>query len=216
MPLQILVADKHKSYRKNICNILRSVKGWEICAEAATGEEAIESARQHRPDVAILDSNLPSIDALEVARQIRSIDAATEVLLLCQEAEGELYASKMALIGVRGCVLAEQAETQLVPAVDTLRRGKPYLSPSLKTYSHENENYAGTLRPPSKQMRLTKREIEVVRLVVEGYTNKQTAKTLEITIKTVESHRARIMRKLGLHSVVELVRYAIRDGIIGA
>jgi DNA-binding NarL/FixJ family response regulator len=216
MPLQILVADKHRSYRKNICAILRSVKGWEICVEAETGEEAIEGARKWRPDVAILDSDLPSIDALEVARQIRTIDVATEVLILCRAEERQLYASKMALIGVRGCLLPEQAESLLVPAVDALRRGKPYMSPSLTTFweQPDNDNSVVPFRLPSRRVKLTKREIEVVRLVVEGCSNKETAKALNITVKTIESHRARIMRKLGLHSVVELVRYAIREGIV--
>jgi DNA-binding NarL/FixJ family response regulator len=208
---QILLAEPDRIARKSIRKILLSVEGWNICAEVESGGEAIKSAERQNPSVAILD--LESDEAFDAARQIRAVSEKIRVLLVCHDDQPEIYLPKSVRAGARGCVLFDDLEVELVPAIQTIQRGKVYVPPPLRTVRGWSAAQASRATKPDT---LSDREIQVLRLVAQGYSSKQTAETLFISIKTVEAHRARIMRKLGFHSIVELVHYAIREKIVKA
>jgi two-component system, NarL family, response regulator NreC len=208
---QILLAEKDRAVRKNMRRILLSVDNWTICAEVESPGEAIQFAEKQSPGVAILD--FESEEAFETTRQIHGLSAKTRVLLVCHDDQPEVYLPKSVRAGARGCVLFNDIDTELVPAVETIQRGKVYIPPPLRSvrgWAEAQAHRSSTADP------LSAREIQVLRLVAQGYSSKQTAETLSISVKTVEAHRARIMRKLGMHSIVELVHYAIREKIVKA
>jgi DNA-binding NarL/FixJ family response regulator len=214
MRLQILVAEKDKAVRKNIREILRPIQGWEVCAEAENSKQAVEGVRRHKPDIVILDLALSNGDTTDLARNICSLTPKTEVVVIMgQGQEAQLYIDKTIRAGAHAFLLPDDLGTELVPAIESIQHGNVYIPPKLRPVSDN---------PPRKEIHeerrntipLTEREIQVLRLVAQGFSNKQTASELSISVKTVEAHRTRIMRKLGMHSVVELVHYAIREKIV--
>jgi DNA-binding NarL/FixJ family response regulator len=213
MPVRILVADDHQVVRTGLRTLLESKTGWQVCAEAANGREAVEKAGQLKPDVAVLDIGMPLLNGVEATRQIRKLSPQTEILILTMH-DSELLIQEVLAAGAHGYILKDDADRNLVAAVDALRRHKPYLSSRV---SESVSNQAGgdaTAFSPSSRNRLTPREREVLQLLAEGKSNKEVAAILEISVKTAETHRANIMLKLDFHSVTELVRYAVRNKII--
>ena len=214
MELRILLADDHEVVRRGLRAVLEAHPGWKVCGEAATGREAVEQARQLKPDVVVLDISMPELNGLEAARQIlRSVPRA-EVLMLTMH-DAEELARQVVEAGVRGYVLKSDAGRELLAAVESLAQHKPYFTARvsqmvLEGYLQGGASAAG-LHPES---RLTAREREVVQLLAEGRTNKEVATRLGISVKTAETHRANVMRKLNLHSVTELVRYAVRNRMV--
>ena len=215
MSLQILIADDHGVVRKGLRALLESTKGWKVCAEATNGRNAVEQAETFRPDIAILDISMPQLNGVEATRQIRKMRPQTEVLILSMH-ESDLLLRESLTAGAKGYLLKEDADDFLLPAVDALRQHKEYFSPRIaKAMAAEKFCLS---RPSADEgvprSRLTSREREVLQLLTEGKSNKQVATVLAISVKTVESHRTRIMLKLGMHSITELVHYAIRNKII--
>ena len=214
-PVRILVADDHDIVRQGLRALLESRPGWEVCGEAATGREAVERARQGKPDVVVLDVSMPELNGLEAARQILQVLPRTEILILTMH-ESEEMARQVLGVGVRGYVLKSDAARELVSAVEALAEHKPYLTPRVSQMVLEGYLRGEGGLPPAGSLagRLTPREREVVQLLAEGKSNKEVAIRLGISVKTAEAHRGNIMRKLNLHSVAELVHYALRNQIV--
>jgi DNA-binding NarL/FixJ family response regulator len=215
MPVRILVADDHQVVRTGLRALLESKTGWQVCAEAANGREAVEKAARLKPDVAVLDIGMPLLNGVEATRQIRKLSPQTEILILTMH-DSELLVQEVLGAGAHGYILKDDADRNLVAAVDALRRHKPFLS------SRVSEAVSGTAGPAgdgsalsqASRSRLTPREREIVQLLAEGKSNKEVAGYLGISVKTAETHRANIMLKLDFHSITDLVRYAVRNNII--
>src|SRR5258707_8847622 len=214
MPLRILVVDDHAVVRRGVRSLLESHEGWEVCGEATTGREAVALSAKLRPDVVIMDLSLPELNGLDATRQILKAVPDTEVLVLTMHHSEEL-AREVLQAGARGYVLKADADENLIAAVDSLRRHKPFLTSTvtefvLDDYVRRGDGAQDELASPG----LTAHEREIIQLIAEGQSNKEAASTLRISVKTIEAHRANIMRKLRLRSVSDLVRYAIRNKIV--
>jgi DNA-binding NarL/FixJ family response regulator len=217
--LRLLVADDHDIVRKGVRTLLEEQPGWEVAAEAADGREAVEKAKLVQPDVTILDLSMPELNGLEAAREILKT-VETKVLILTMYDSDPLIRQTLEA-GARGYLLKSDAGRDLVSAVDALRRDKTFFTPKvaqmvLQGYlgrpakeSHEDRNRKNGLV-------LTARQKQILQLLAEGNSSKEVAVALNISVKTAETHRANIMRRLDCHSVTELVRYAIRNHIIEA
>ena len=212
MPLRILVVDDHAVVRRGVRSLLESHDGWEVCGEATTGRDAVEQSRRLRPDVVVMDLSLPELNGLDATRHILKDAPETEVLVLTMHQSEEL-ARDVLQAGARGYVLKSDADENLIAAVESLRQHKPFLTPTVTEFVLD-----GYIRDGADQDALrgavTAREREIVQLIAEGKSNKQAASALSISVKTIEAHRANIMRKLHLRSVSDLVRYAIRNKIV--
>jgi DNA-binding NarL/FixJ family response regulator len=209
--LRILLADDHDIVRQGLKALLEREAGWSVCAEAATGRDAVTLALEHRPDVAILDMSMPGLTGIEAARRIRQAVPDAEILLFTMHENEELVRESLEA-GVRGYLLKSEAVDQIVPAVRSLSRHKPYFTGRISEIVLHGYLEGGAEAAPVRQV--TSREREVIQLLAEGKSNKQIATALELSVKTVETHRAAIMRKLKLSSLAELVRYAIRNNIV--
>lgn len=215
--LRLLVADDHEVVRKGLCALLAEQPGWEIAAEASDGREAVEKAKKIRPDVTVLDIGMPVLNGLEAARQILKDVANTKILILTMHDSDSLI-KEVLNAGARGYVLKSDAGSDLVTAVDALRRNKTFFTPKVAQMVLDGYLNKETKEeePDSPGVRLTPRQREIVQLLAEGKSSKEVAVALNLSVKTAETHRANIMRRLGCHSVSELVRYAIRNKIIEA
>jgi DNA-binding NarL/FixJ family response regulator len=207
---QILVADDHEVVRQGVRALLEANPDWTVCCEASTGREAVAKATEYQPDVVVLDIAMPELNGLEAARQIRRAVPAARILVLTVHQIDHL-AQVFIDAGVRGYLLKADAGRMLVDAVRTVLKGEKFFTPSLMEAS-DGALPTRALTPPIK--RLTHREREVLQLLAEGRSNKEIGSALRITTKTAETHRARLMAKLGAHSVADLVRYAIRNKIV--
>jgi len=210
MPVRILIADDHPVVRRGLRTLLETKRGWEICAEVGNGREAVARTRRLKPDVAILDIGMPGLNGVEATRQIRKVSPRTEILILSAHGSEKL-AREVVDAGARGYRVKDDADDNLVAAVDALRRHRTYFTPSVAEWIARDRPGA---RAKTPRDRLTPREREITQLLVEGKINKEVASMLDISVKTVEAHRANIMLKLNLHSITELVHYAIRNEII--
>jgi len=213
MPVRILIADDHQVVRTGLRALLESRAGWQVCAEAANGREAVEKAGQLKPDVAVLDIGMPLLNGVEATRQIRKLSPQTEVLILTMH-DSEVLVQEVLEAGANGYILKDDADRNLVAAVDALRRHKPYLSSRVSEAASSAVGSDGSSFSRSSRSRLTPREREILQLLAEGKSNKEVAGFLGISVKTAETHRANIMLKLDFHSITELVRYAVRNKII--
>jgi DNA-binding NarL/FixJ family response regulator len=215
--LRILLADDHALVRRGARAVLNSRQGWRVVGEAANGREAIEKALKLRPDVAIVDISMPELDGVEVARQLREAIPDTKVLVLTMH-ESDQMVRRALDAGARGYLLKSDLTNCLTKAVKAIADGKRFLTPRVSEIVLEgflktrNQNQKGE----RKSARTTPREIEIIRLLAEGKSNKEIAALLGITVRTVETHRAKIMLKLGLHSLTEIIHYAIRHRIFSA
>ena len=211
---RILIADDHALVREGLRKILEDQPGWVVCGEARNGREAVAKVRELKPDVLVLDFAMPELNGLEVTRQVRAAQPQTEVLILTMH-ESEQLARAILAAGARGFVLKSDAGTTLVTAVEHLRQHQPFFTAKMSHLALNGDPHstasAGEAKPDGHQ--LTAREREIVQLIAEGRASKQVADVLGISIKTVDTHRANLMRKLNIHSVSELVCYAIREKI---
>jgi DNA-binding NarL/FixJ family response regulator len=207
--VRLLIADDHEVVRSGLRRILEAQPNWEVVAEAGDGKEAIDKAIETRPDVAVLDYSLPLANGIEVTRQIRARNPKTEILIFTMH-DNETLVQELLKAGARGYLLKSDAKRHLIGAIESLVAHKPFFTAKVSETLLES-----FLERPSKQRStLTSRERGVVQLIAEGYTNKQIAYLLNISLKTVETHRAAVMRKLNLSSSAALVRYAIRNKIV--
>jgi DNA-binding NarL/FixJ family response regulator len=213
--LRIMIADDHDLMRRGIKGLLLSHPNWEVCGEAQTGREAVVKAEQLKPDIVILDISMPDLNGVEAARRIRKASENTEVLILSAHYSDQLI-REIVEAGARGYIVKSDSDRDLVIAVETLANHKPFFTPRATEVILGNFNAGGARAkiPEEIRDRLTSREREIVQLLAEGKSSKEVATFLCISVKTVETHRANIMRKLQLHTVTELVRYAVRNQII--
>ncbi|HVY44123.1 MAG TPA: response regulator transcription factor [Hyphomicrobiaceae bacterium] len=206
---RILIADDHEVVRSGTRSILEDHAGWSVVAEAADGKQAVDKAVIEKPDVAILDYSLPLINGLEATRQIHLRVPSVEILIFTVH-DNETLMWDLLQAGARGYLLKSDAGQHLITAVETLARHRPYLT--AKASKALLEAFLSKSRKVDQV--LTARERAVVQLVADGYTSKEIANILNISFKTVETHRATIMRKLDLNSSAALVRYAVRNRIV--
>lgn len=209
--MRILVADDHDLVRGGLKQLLTARHGWEICAEARTGNEAVTLSTQHKPDVIVMDIGMPQLNGLEATRKICKMLPGTRIVILTMHFSDELVRDIIEA-GAQGYILKSDADRELVQAVETVANRGSYFT------FRAADSLAGPHKIPAlsavKQRRLTTREREITQLLAEGKSSKEVATLLKISVKTAETHRANLMRKLELHSASELVRYAIRNKII--
>lgn len=212
--LRILLADDHDVVRCGLRQLLEQRPGWEVCGEAVTGREAVEMAARLMPHVVVLDLTMPELNGLEATRQIRKAQPSMEVLIFTMH-ESEQLIREVLAAGARGYLLKSDAAALIVSAVETLARHKPYFNPKVSETILDGFLRSSSAPNDAPVDPLTAREREIVQLLAEGNSNKRIAGLLGITPKTVETHRATIMRKIDAHSVVDIVRYALRNRLAG-
>jgi DNA-binding NarL/FixJ family response regulator len=215
----VLLVDQHELVRRGVRRLLEAESGFEVCGEAADGREAVEKAMALQPDVVVLDAALPGLNGIEAAQTIsRALTRTAIVFLTADDSEPVVRGALQA--GAIGYVLKSDAARLLVTAVKRAHTHEPFLTSKVAQIvlagflGRETWAQAGDADQPASS--LTPREREVLQLIAEGKSNKEVATALGISVKTVEAHRANIMSRLGFHSVADLVRYAVRNSIIGA
>ncbi len=215
--LKILVADDHDIVRTGMKSLMEDQPGWQVVAEAGTGRMAVDKAKASSPDVCVLDVTMPELNGLEAARQIKTLLPNTEILILTVH-ESEQIAAEVLKVGARGYILKSDAGRELVAAVKAVAAHKNYFTSRIAQMVSDSTLKEGAQAIEAEDIgsRLTPREKEIVQLLAEGKSNKEAASALNISVKTVETHRTNIMRKLRFHSVGELVRYAVRNNIVSA
>jgi DNA-binding NarL/FixJ family response regulator len=212
---RILVVDDHDIVRQGVCALIAAQPDWIVCGEARTGRDAIRLSAELTPDVIVMDLLMPDLNGIDAARQIKKQLPNTEILVLSGHEENELIQSVFDA-GIRAYIFKSQARSHLVPAITALLAHKPYLTSKVSEvlFRRFEQQATGQEKEGRTEAALTAREREIVQLLAEGRSNKEVASSLTISIKTVETHRASIMRKLNLDSLSDLVRFAIRTKII--
>lgn len=209
---RILIADDHEIVRRGIRVLVDGHVDWEVCGEAIDGREAVAKAVELRPDIVLLDVSMPNLNGLDAARQILGANPRTRVLILTMH-ESEQIVREVLEVGARGFLLKTDAARDLVAAIEALQRRTTFFTSSVAEIVLNGYLNRRTDDRPIKD-RLTAREREVVQLLAEGKTSKEVAVALNLSVKTAETHRTNVMRKLDLHSVADLVRYAVRNNIV--
>ncbi|MFZ0734002.1 MAG: response regulator transcription factor [Candidatus Sulfotelmatobacter sp.] len=217
--LRILIADDHEVARGGIRALLENHPGWEVCAEAKDGREAVDLASRTKPDVTLLDIGMPNLNGLEATRQILASTPEMPILILTMH-DSDNVVREVLRAGARGFLLKSDAGRDLVAAVEALQRQRTFFTTKvsqmvLEGFLERDNGQDGRqpeLKPSSEA--LTSREREVIQLLAEGKTSKEVAVALNLSVKTAETHRTNLMRKLNLHSVADLTRYAVRNGIV--
>src|ERR1700720_2804264 len=215
MKLRILIADDHELVRRGLASLLQSHEGWEICADAKDGREAVDKARQLKPDVVILDVGMPNLNGLAATRQLAQQNPRQKVIVLTITDSDQVIREALDA-GARGFVLKSDAARDLVSAVEALQRNRMFFTPRVNDMvlagfldkGHNGSN--GESRSPT----LTPREREVIQLLAGGKSSQEVACLLNLSTKTAETHRSNIMRKLDIHSIRDLVVYAVKNDII--
>jgi len=209
-PVRILIADDHEIVREGLRAMILQQPGWEVCGDASSGREVVAQAPALNPDIIVMDIGMPELNGLDATRQIKRVLPNTEVLIFTAN-ETEEIVRTVFKAGAKAYLLKSDANQHLIPAIEALCKHRTYFSSKVSELV-----FAGYLKGDARtdDQSLTAREREMVQLVAEGNTSKDIAQVLGISVKTVETHRAAVMRKLKLNSVADLVRYAIRNGII--
>ena len=212
--VKILVADDHDLMRRGIKALLSDNPRWEVCGEARNGQEAVTKCEQLKPHIAILDFNMPELNGLEAAERIRNVSPQTEILMLTIDSSNQLIHALLSA-GVRGYVLKSDSHKELANAVTALESHRPYFTHgAIEIMLRDKRQDRSPSEVQSCDDGLTTREQEILRLVAEGESTPRIAGILGISKKTIDTHRGNLMRKLGLHSVTELVRYALRNHVV--
>ena len=214
MALRIFVADDHEVVRRGICALLTSHSDWEVCGEAGNGREAVDNVAHLRPDIVILDISMPGLNGLEATRQILQSDPDQKIAIL-SITDSEQMIQEALKAGAKAYILKSDAAKDLIAAVEALQRNKTYFNSRIEEIVLRGFLYSGK-RPSNGTVLsdLTNREREILQLLAGGKSTREVSLILEISVKTAETHRANVMRKLGLHSVSELVLYAIRNNFV--
>jgi DNA-binding NarL/FixJ family response regulator len=214
MPVRILIADDHEVVRRGLRAMLETVADWSVCGEATTGEDAVQQAKELAPDIIVMDITMPESNGLDATRKIREILPQAEVLVLTMH-DSEQILREVFDAGARGYLLKSDAGQDLVRAIEALLDHRVFISS--RATELVLDRYLKKSPPQDADepaTRLTSREREIIQLLAEGRSNKEVANALNISVKTAETHRTNIMNKLGLHSVSELVRFAVRNKLI--
>lgn len=212
MAIRILIADDHRILRAGLKSLLTSDSNLEVVGEATTGQEALQAAQALRPDIVLMDIGMPGNEGLEATREMIQVVPEARVLMLTMHEDSAMLQESLRA-GASGYIIKRAAESELIDAIYAVRRGIIYVHPSLMR---------GLVTPVQKSTpsrredpnTLTLREVDILRLIVKGHTNRQIADALNISVRTVETHRANLMEKLNLHSRVELVRYASEHKLV--
>jgi two-component system response regulator NreC len=224
-PIRLMLVDDHDIVRTGLKSFLDTQEGLQVVAEASSGEEAIEKAQETRPDVIVMDITMPEMDGLEATRRLKALDDSYSILALTVH-EDKQYLFEMLSAGASGYITKQVAAEELVTAIRCVAMGNVYLQPALASWLLDDYRRLLTQAPPEARQYgnqedgergldvLSQRELEVLEAVAEGHTNNQIGAQLGISPKTVARHRERIMHKLNLHSSTELVKFAIRTGLI--
>lgn len=210
-PISVLLADDHTLVRQGLRALLEREPGIDVVAEAADGHEALELAERLRPQVAVIDISMPRLSGLEVARRLARLGVRVILLSMYKSSE---YARQAAKAHVYGYILKENAAYELVEAIHKVARGEYHFASAVLARLLEEVRSGGGPPEETKLELLTPREREVLQLIAEGHTNEEIARLIHRSVETIRSHRASIMRKLGLHSVAELVRFALEEGLL--
>ena len=216
-PCRILIADDHDLVRLGAKTLIEKHEGWIVCGEAANGREAVSLAERLRPDIVLMDIEMPELNGLDATRQIKRLLPDTEVLIFTGN-ESEEMVHNLFEAGARSYIFKTESKTNLIPAIESLLQHKPFLASKIAeiVFKHYQKKDTRSNGQAGGEDLLTAREREVIQLLAEGKSNKEVASTLGISAKTVETHRAAVMRKLKLDAFSDLVRYAIRNEIIKA
>jgi DNA-binding NarL/FixJ family response regulator len=217
--LRLLVADDHEVVRRGLKALLEAQPGWEVTAEAADGREAVAKTKELKPDVSVLDLSMPLLNGLEATRHIRKASETKVLILTVHDADPVIH--EVLDAGAQGYVLKSDAGRDLVAAVEAVSRNKTFFTSKVEQmildgYLGDGPRNGESKLPKDRRDRLTPRQREIVQLLAEGKSSKEVAVALDLSIKTAETHRANIMRKLNCHCVSDVVRYAIRNRIIEA
>jgi DNA-binding NarL/FixJ family response regulator len=216
MKLRILIADDHEVVRRGLCALLQSHEGWEICGDAKDGREAVEMAQQLKPDVVILDVGMPNLNGLAATRQLLQQNPQQKVIVLTITDSDQVIREALDA-GARGFVLKSDAARDLVSAVEALQRNRMFFTPRVNDMvlaGFLDKGHKPSDREAPRLPTLTPREREVIQLLAEGKSSKEVASLLNLSTKTAETHRSNIMRKLDIHSIRDLVVYAVKNDII--
>jgi DNA-binding NarL/FixJ family response regulator len=213
--VSVLIADDHEIVRRGLRAVIQEQSGWQVVAEATDGRETVAKAEEFKPDVAILDITMPSLNGLEATRQITKLSPLTKVLILSIHESDQLI-HKLLAAGARGYIVKGDAGHDLITAVKALLANKTFFTP--KVAQKVRDGLLDNVPKASEEefSPITGRQREVLQLLAEGKSSKEVANILGITFKTAETHRSNLMRRLHCHSVTELVRYAIRNHIVEA
>jgi DNA-binding NarL/FixJ family response regulator len=211
--LRILIADDHEVARRGIRSLLEAHPGWQVVGEASNGRDAVNFAVQLKPDVALLDIGMPSLNGLDATRQILAVAPEIRVLILTMH-DSEQVVREVLAAGARGFLLKSDAGRDLVSAVEALQFRRTFFTTKVAQLVLEGYLHPASENDQPSRSVLTPREREVIQLLAEGKTTKEVATTLNLSVKTAETHRTNLMRKLDLHSVVDLTLYAVRNGIV--
>jgi DNA-binding NarL/FixJ family response regulator len=213
--LRIMIADDHDIVRQGFRSLLEGRNEWQVVAEASSGRQTLNQAKNLKPNIVILDIGLPELNGIDLTRQISRLLPKTQVLIVTMHDEEDLIRQALDS-GARGFMLKTEAARHLVSAIEALAEGKPFFAPSVSQVVLQGYLDGNTARSRNHSFSLTSREREVVQMLAEGKSNKEIASELGISVRTAECHRTNIMRKLDMHSVSSLIRYAIRNKIVEA
>jgi DNA-binding NarL/FixJ family response regulator len=211
--VRILLADNRVVVRAGLRALLQTHSDFQVCGEARDGREAVDLACRKRPDIVVINVNMPVVNGIEATRQIRRASSGTEVLIYTKENNSDLIREALSA-GARGYLLKSAADEEIIEAMEALARHRPFYSSSVSEQFFDNLTMR--VRGDSSGVRLTAREQEILKLIAEGHRGKNIALILGISKKTVDTHRTAAMRKLQLQSVAEVVRYAVREKLIHA
>lgn len=206
--IKVVLADDHKMFLEGLKSLIKTVDHIEITGEASNGKDALSLIRKTEPDIAILDISMPDMNGIETAQEVVKLDLPTKIILLTMDKTTTVIEKAIAC-GVKGYLLKDNAFEELLQAIKTVQTGEKYFSPGVM-----EEIFNKQILKKETPSRLTSRETEILKLITLGKTNKNIASELFISVKTVETHRSRIMQKLKIHRVADLVRYALKAGLI--
>jgi len=214
--IRIFIVDDHIILREGLCLIIQSVPEYEIIGESGDGREALEKIEMHKPDVVILDISLPSMTGVEVSRQLRKFNPEIKIIILTQHNNDE-YIDHLMQFGVHGYILKENTSVDLLRAISEVLKNNIYLSPEVTKKMVNNyiiNNHQKNHSAENMTIKLSPRELEIVKLIAEGKSNNQISSMLFISAKTVNVHRSNIMKKLDIKKVTDIVIYAMKKGLI--
>jgi len=213
-PIRLLLADDHTLVRAGIRSLLESVEGVEVIAETGDGRETLELIAKHRPDVALIDIGMPGMNGLEVAQRAAQESPRTRIVILSMHGD-ENHVNRALRAGVAGYLLKGAAVAELPLALQSVMRGETYLTPKISKHVVD-ALLRDTEEESTPLQSLTERQREILQLIAEGHSTKEIAGILEVSTKTVETHRMRLMERLDIHDVPGLVRFAIRAGLVSS